>query len=210
MLHSRSLVHFDLDEIFSDSRLYLAIYSSQILLSHTIVVLLSYISHCNVISVLNSQLSLLADRYLNISFQWDIGMFQWTNYLLLNVSESLQSLVSTYVVCERLSVMHEPAGVVEVLVQILQNTPYSEIQFQNTPPKKWKLSESPSLRVSEYTPPLENWNLGRSWHLMTFSVSEYLPPQKLKFRQILLGTLRLFSFRIPPLRKLKFRQILAL
>ena len=30
--------------------------------------------------------------------------------------------------------MHEPAGVVEILVQILQNTPYSEIQFQNTPP----------------------------------------------------------------------------
>ena len=27
-------------------------------------------------------------------------------------------LVSTYVVCERLSVMHEPAGVVEILVQI--------------------------------------------------------------------------------------------
>ena len=27
--------------------------------------------------------------------------------------------------------MHEPAGVVEILVQILQNTPYSEKQFQN-------------------------------------------------------------------------------
>ena len=35
-------------------------------------------------------------------------------------------LVSTYVVCERLSVIHEPVGVVEILVQILQNTPYSE------------------------------------------------------------------------------------
>ena len=32
--------------------------------------------------------------------------------------------------------MHEPAGVVEILVQILQNTPYSQIQFQNTPPIK--------------------------------------------------------------------------
>ena len=30
--------------------------------------------------------------------------------------------------------MHEPAGVVEILVQILQNTPYSEVQFQNTAP----------------------------------------------------------------------------
>ena len=35
----------------------------------------------------------------------------------------IQLLVSTYVVCERLSVMHEPAGVVEILVQILQFTP---------------------------------------------------------------------------------------
>ena len=40
-------------------------------------------------------------------------------------------LVSTYVVCERLSVMHEPAGVVEILVQILQFTP---ILPQNNPP----------------------------------------------------------------------------
>ena len=60
-------------------------------------------------------------------------------------------LVSTYVVCERLSVMHEPAGVVEILVQNPQNTPYSEVQFQNTPPK-WKLSQSPYPRVSEYPP----------------------------------------------------------
>ena len=39
------------------------------------------------------------------------------------------SLVSTYVVCERLSVMHEPAGVVEILVQILQNTPFNWKKF---------------------------------------------------------------------------------
>ena len=31
-------------------------------------------------------------------------------------------LVSTYVVCERLSVMHEPAGVVEILVQNPEST----------------------------------------------------------------------------------------
>ena len=44
--------------------------------------------------------------------------------------------------------------------------PYSEIQFQNTPP-----------------PP--NGNCQRSWHF-DFSVSEYPPPpRKLKFRQIL-------------------------
>ena len=66
--------------------------------------------------------------------------------------------------------------------------PYSEIQFQNTPPP-------------------ENENCQRSWHF-DFSVSES-PPRKLKFGQIL--ALWLFSFRIPPLpRKLKFGQILAL
>ena len=45
-------------------------------------------------------------------------------------------LVSTYVVCERLSVMHEPAGVVEILVQILQNTPYSELGTEYPPPNE--------------------------------------------------------------------------
>ena len=46
--------------------------------------------------------------------------------------------------------MHEPAGVVENLVQILQNTPYSEIQFQNTPPqmKIVRESKSESFRIS--------------------------------------------------------------
>ena len=42
--------------------------------------------------------------------------------------------------------MHEPAGVVEILVQILRNTPYSE-----APP-----------------PPPENLNLGKSCHFKTF------------------------------------------
>ena len=55
-------------------------------------------------------------------------------------------LVSTYVVCEILPVMHEPAGVVEILVQILRNTPILNL----------------------VPPPTENWNLGRSWHFKTF------------------------------------------
>ena len=55
--------------------------------------------------------------------------------------------------------------------------PYSEIQFQNTPPpRKWKLSEILGL-----------------W-LFSFRIPP--PPKKLKFRQIL--ALWLFSFRIPP------------
>ena len=55
--------------------------------------------------------------------------------------------------------MHEPAGVVEILVQILQFTPI----LKSTPPP-----------LSEYPLP-PNWNLGRSWHF-DFSVSEYPPP----------------------------------
>ena len=53
-----------------------------------------------------------------------------------NLVHTCGLLVSTYIVCERLSVMHEPAGVVENLVQNPQNTPYSEVQFQNTPPSQ--------------------------------------------------------------------------
>ena len=144
------------------------------------------------------------------------------------------SLVSTYVVCERLSVMHEPAGVVENLVQNSTVYPYSAIQ--NTPPPKWKLSEILALWLfsCRIPPPPENWNLGRSWHFV-ISQLQNTPtphPQKLKFRQILalcdfsvaeytppkknwnLG--RSWHFVIfqlqntPPPRKLKFRQILAL
>ena len=44
-------------------------------------------------------------------------------------------LVSTYVVCERLSVMHEPAGVVENLVQILQFTPILQYRIPPSPRK---------------------------------------------------------------------------
>ena len=68
------------------------------------------------------------------------------------------SLVSTYVVCERLSVMHEPAGVVENLVQILQNTPILKYSFRIPPPPK------------------KNWNLGRSWHFVTFQFQNTPPP----------------------------------
>ena len=96
-------------------------------------------------------------------------------------------LVSTYVVCERLSVMHEPARVVEILVQILQNTPILKYSFRIPsplppllPPENWNLGRSWhfDFSVSEYPPPPENWNLGRSLHF-DFSVSEY-PPKKIE------------------------------
>ena len=110
--------------------------------------------------------------------------------------------------------MHEPAGVVEILVKIPQkyrippppneNCQRVQIQeFQNTPLPKWKLSESPNLRVSEYPPnencqrvqiwefqntPLPKWKLSESPNLR---VSEY-PPMKIVIES------KSESFRIPP------------
>ena len=72
--------------------------------------------------------------------------------------------------------MHEPAGVVENLVQILQNTPILKYSLP---------------------PPPENENCQRSWHF-DFSVSEY-PPRKLKFRQILaLCDFSVSEYPLPP------------
>ena len=56
--------------------------------------------------------------------------------------------------------MHEPAGVVEILVQILQNTPYSEIQFQNTPPPQNENCQRVQVREFQNAPP-QNENCQR-------------------------------------------------
>ena len=85
--------------------------------------------------------------------------------------------------------MHEPAGVGEVLVQILQFTPILNL-VQNTPlphencqspnpsfriPPQIKLFESPSPRVSEYPPKMK---------IVTESKSEsFRIPPKLKLSQ---------------------------
>ena len=61
------------------------------------------------------------------------GIFEETK--ILHSENTVHFLVSTYVVCERLSVMHEPAGVVENLVQILQNTPILKFRIPPPPPK---------------------------------------------------------------------------
>ena len=87
--------------------------------------------------------------------------------------------------------------------KIFQNTPYSEVQFQNTPPpmkivgesksesfrippQNENLSESPNPRISEYPP---KWKLSESPNLR---VSEYPPPQWK------LSEFKSQSFRIPP------------
>ena len=79
--------------------------------------------------------------------------------------------------------MHEPAGVVENLVQILQNTPILNL-VQNTspPPENENCQRVQVWEFQNTPPPPENWNLGRSWHFKTFqfSVSEYPPPLKIE------------------------------
>ena len=112
--------------------------------------------------------------------------------------QMFSSLVSTYVVCERLFVMHEPAGVVEILVQILLEYPlFWSTVLEYPPSRKWKLSESPNPRVSEYplpqnencqrvqirefqnTPPPQNENCQRVqiWEFQN------TPPQKWKLSE---------------------------
>ena len=101
--------------------------------------------------------------------------------------QMFSSLVSTYVVCERLSVMHEPAGVVEILVQILPEYPLFWSTVSEYPPRKWKLSESPNPRVSEYPP---KWKLSESPNPR---VSEYPLPENEIVRES-----KSESFRTPP------------
>ena len=77
--------------------------------------------------------------------------------------------------------MHEPAGVVEILVQILQNTPILKYSFRIPPP--------------------ETENCQRFWHF-DFSVSEYPPsPPKLKIVRDF-GTLTFQFQNTPPKLKI--------
>ena len=94
---------------------------------------------------------------------WRLTAVFSTDTISLSSSQTWISLVSTYVVCERLSVMHELAGVVENLVQNSESAPLFSALAPYPPP---------------HLPTPENWNLGRSWHFKTFqfSVTEYPPP----------------------------------
>ena len=102
-------------------------------------------------------------------------------------------LVSTYVVCERLSVMHEPARVVENLVQILQNTPILQDSFRIPPPpppqenstlsRCWhfvafQFQNTPPPPPSPPPPPKENSTLSRCWHFVTFQFQNTPPPKE--------------------------------
>ena len=63
------------------------------------------------------------------------------------------SLVSTYVVCERLSVIHQPARLPENFDQISPKHLCSGILFQNSPPLKIKIVSRVQVRPYPEHPP---------------------------------------------------------
>ena len=71
--------------------------------------------------------------------------------------------------------------------QILALCQFSVAEYPPPPPRKLKFRQILALcefSVAEY-PPSENWNLGRSWHFVSFQLQNTPPPpKKLKFRQI--------------------------
>ena len=81
-------------------------------------------------------------------------------------------LVTTYIVCQRLSVMQRQARLPEIFDQIAQFTSDLEFGSRILPPplEKWNLARSWHfgfwLSRTPHTPapPIENWNLARSWH----------------------------------------------
>ena len=88
---------------------------------------------------------------------------------------SRKLLVSTYVVCERLSVMHEPAGVVENLVQILQFTPILQYRIPPPPPKIVRNLGTLTSQLQN-TPPPPKLKFRHILALCDFSVADYPPP----------------------------------
>ena len=109
--------------------------------------------------------------------------------------------------------MHEPAGVVENLVQILQNTPILKYSFRMPPsPLKMKIVRDLGTLTFQFqnTPlPPRKLKFRQILALCHFSVSEYpSPPRKLKLRQILaLCHFSVSEYPLPLPRKFKFRQI---
>ena len=72
--------------------------------------------------------------------------------------------------------MHEPAGVVEILVQNPQNTPYSEVRFQNTSPPGNENCQRVQIREFQNTLP-KNENCQRV-HIREFQNTP--PPLKIE------------------------------
>ena len=103
----------------------------------------------------------------------------------------LSFLVSTYVVCERLSVMHKQVSgwTVNFCSNKFSRKPLSGISDQKAPPPQWKTSDLrwPKFTLEYPPPPPENWNLAISWHFEYFQFwhPTPCPPPKLKFSHLL-------------------------
>ena len=117
-------------------------------------------------------------------------------------------LVSTYVVCERLSVMQRQARLPEFFDQIAQNTLFWNLVQNTPPPENWNLVRSWHFGFWLSRTPLspENWNLVRSWHF-GFWLFRTPPPNWNLVRSWYFG---FWLSRTSPPPKLKFWQILAL
>ena len=89
------------------------------------------------------------------------------------------SLVSTYVVCERLSVMHQPARLPENFDQISPKHPCSGISFQNSPPPPWKLKLFPESKSGlTQNPPPQMKNSNFLSRVQIWAYPEHSPPPR--------------------------------
>ena len=107
-----------------------------------------------------------------------------------------KSLVYTYEVCERLSVMHELAGVVEILFPILQNTPYSVATTEYPPEMKiFPESKNQSPRI----PPSPKMKMFQNWMETSKLKSPRIPPPSAPMEkfQNRMETSKMKSPRIP-------------
>ena len=115
-------------------------------------------------------------------------------------TETLMSLVSSHVVCQRLSAMQEQVRLPEFLVHFANNANSWLAKNTPRPPKmkSWPGLGTLSFELPRIPPPPPNENLVRTWHF-EFWVAKNTPPhpiihpQKWKFWSEL-GTL---SFQFP-------------
>ena len=100
-------------------------------------------------------------------------------------------LVSTYVVCERLSVMHQPAKLPEIFDQILQNTPVLEFGSRTPPPPPKKIEIVPRVQVWLYPEHPRKWKTELSFKVTFFPefkselTQNTPPPMKMKNSNLL-------------------------
>ena len=103
-------------------------------------------------------------------------------HIAFNIKRSVGLLVTTYVVCERLSVMHKQARLPEFFDQILQNTPVMEFGSRTSPPQLKFFPESKSDLTQK--PPPENRNSFQSPNL---TLPRTPPPLKIENSNFLSG-----------------------